>query len=231
MRESEARLALALGVVVLDQLSCSVQETLLRLSEAPRRAIAKVTGRSHLDLRRPTGVTLPPPAAVTNRLEAMFEALSELGSQPHVAAAFALACDALLSQLPCCAVGAGLYHIDSDELQFVTTRGPSRELLPDAPVPRRDFLPDGACEQAVIVRGAASRRSWIGGTCDHATALVCPIIHDGQLLGLLVLTDRNGTTALSPHDVELVRYVASQLAGFIHEQRHRSVPAATAPSR
>lgn len=173
-------------------------------------------------------MSVPPPPSVTNRLEEMFDAVSELGEQPHVAAAFELACDALQRLLPSEVVGAALYHIDSDELRFVTARGPGLQFLPDAPVARRDLLSDGACDHGTIISGSAAQRSWVGATSDEASALMCPIAHEGHLLGLLVLTDPHGATGFTSHDLDLVRYVAAQLGSFIHEQRHRSSSATPA---
>lgn len=209
---------------MLTNLSHTFQDTLLRLSDAPRRAFERVWGRRF----SPAGaapLSSPPPANVTTRLEAMFDALSDLSAQPHVAAAFELACDALQVLLPTDLVGAGLYHIDTDEFRFVTARGLARELLPSAAVARRGCLSDVAHEQAVVLAGAASS-CCLGEALADASLLLCPVTCESNLLGVLVLGDTTGAAVFTKHDLELARYVAEQLGSFIHEQRHRSVHAA-----
>ena len=51
--------------------------------------------------------------------------------------------------------------------------------------------------------------------------MLAPIIHDRRLLGLLVLAHPISTPEFSDHDVELVRYVSSQLGDAIHCLRLR----------
>jgi GAF domain-containing protein len=166
-------------------------------------------------------VSLPPPEHVT-RLESMFEALSELPAQPHVSAAVELASEALQAELPVEALAAGLYDIDVDEIRFVAANGARCDSLRGTAMPRARCLVGFSAEEAIITSGGPSGAAWIGSGEDGSTVLLCPVLHDGNLLGLLALADPLCAASFSRHDIELVRYVAEQLAAFVHAQRQRS---------
>ena len=204
------------------------RNAVMRLADAPQRTLSKVTSR--FGSRTKSGVVsiAPPPEHITRRLEDVFDALSELSFQPHVAAALDLACDVLQTELPTEAVAAGLHDIDADEIRFVTARGIGHERLRGTAMPRSRCLVGYAAEQAITTAGGAQGVAWIGGGGAQSTVLLCPIVYDANLLGLIALADPLCTASFGPYDVELVRYVADQLAGFIHAHRQRPAPAAVA---
>jgi len=193
------------------------------LSHTLLNAVLRLTGTPQ-DTRtapRPVPPSIPPPDHVVRRLEDVFEALAELSHQPHVAAAFELACDTLQAELPTETVVAGLYDIDADELRFLAARGVEHDLVRGTSMPRALCLVGGAAEHGIITHGGADGADWLGAGGEDSTILLCPILHDGHLLGVIALADPLCTAQFSRHDLELVAYVAGQLAGFIQAQRHR----------
>lgn len=189
------------------------------LSSILRNAVSRlVTSRSGEPVKPPS---IPPPEHLS-RLETMFESLSELSSQPHVAAALELACDALQSELPTAAIAAGLYDIDADEVRFVVARGAGSEQLSGAAVPRARCLTGYAAEGPIIARGGRDAVDWIGDGEEGSTALLCPILRDGNLLGIIALADPLCAAQFESHDTDLVRYVAEQLAELIHAHRQKT---------
>ena len=211
-------------------LSYILRNAVTRLTDAPQRTLSRVTARFAPRVGAPAKANShPPPDHVTTRLEGVFEALSELSFQPHVAAALELACDALQAELPTEAVAAGLHDIDANEIRFVTARGVGEASLRGTAMPRARCLVGYAAEQAIIIPGATEGIDWIGGNGPESTVLLCPILHDTHLLGLLALADPLCSAGFGPYDLEVVRYVADQLAGFIHEHRaaYASAPRAS----
>lgn len=171
----------------------------------------------------------PTPDYITSRLETVFDALSELPLQNGVAAALELACESLSSELPTAALAAGLYDINCDEVRIVAARGPERDLLRGTVLSRESCLLGYAAEEAVIVRGDARGADWLGSGDADSTVLLCPIVHDGHLLGVIALAEPLCAAVFSHHDRELVSYVARQLAAFIQTERLR--PSLPAPPR
>lgn len=163
----------------------------------------------------------PPPDHVVLRLESVFEALSELPSQPHVAAAFELACETLEAELPSAGVAAGRYDIDADEIRILAARGVQHETLRGMAMPRARCLAGCPGEKAVITSGAAGAADWLGSGDADATAILCPIVHDGHLLGVIALAEPLCAAQFGQHDLDLVSYVAEQLANVIQAHRHR----------
>ncbi len=205
--------------------------SMTHLSSILRAAVSRLTDVPHWTRSRAGGParrapiakphSIPPPEHET-RLETMFEALSDLSFQPHVAAALELACDALQGELPTEAVAAGLYDIDADEIRFVVARGERRASLGGAAMPRARCLTGYATEGPIIIRGGRDAVDWIGSGEDGSTVLLCPILHDGNLLGVIALADPLCSATFARHDTDLVRYVAEQLASFIHAQRQKT---------
>jgi len=167
-------------------------------------------------------ISSPPPDAVMMRLESVFEAMSELPSQPHIAAGLDLACDTLQAELPTQAVAAGLYDIDCDQVHIVAARGVEQDLLRGAVMPRARCLVGGAAEQAIIASGDANGADWLGEGGEGSTVLLCPILYEANLLGVLALADPLCTAQFNQHDLDLTSYVAGQLAAFIQSHRHRA---------
>ena len=67
---------------------------------------------------------------------------------------------------------------------------------------------------------------WLGSGEQGAEVLLCPIASDDHLFGVLAVADCLCTDRFASHDLELVSYVASQLASFIQTLRQcPSMPA------
>jgi GAF domain len=213
--------ALAPTDLGVTHLSARLRNAVLRLADAPQRTLSNLASRVGPSSGVRPPVSVPPPEHLT-RLESVFEALSELPEQPHVAAAFELACDTLQAELPTQAVAAGLYDIDADQIRFVAARGAKRDALCGSAMPRARCLSGYAADEAIITGGGPDEADWIGSGEEGSTVLLCPILYDANLLGVLALADPSCTAHFSKHDMDLVRYVAEQLAGFIHAHRQRS---------
>lgn len=208
-------------VTYMAYLSSILRNAVSRLADVPHWTRSRIAARSDLDGRlKPRSI--PPPEHLT-RLETMFEWLSELPSRPHVAGALELACEALQAELPTEAISAGLYDIDADEVRFVVARGPRSDQLCGTAVPRARCLTGYAAEGPIILGGSERNAAdWIGSGEEGSTVLLCPILHDGNLLGLIALADPLCSARFERHDTDLVRYVAEQLAEFIHAHRQRT---------
>jgi GAF domain-containing protein len=168
----------------------------------------------------------PHPSTSCAGSKTVSEALSELSFQPHVAAAFDLACDTLQAELPTEAVAAGLYDIDSDEIRIVAARGPEHDALRGSAFPRASCLVGYASMEPTITSGTAHGAQWLGSGGEDSTVLLCPILHDAHLLGVLALAEPLTVARFEDHDRGLVSYVADQLASFIQTHRHRALACA-----
>lgn len=208
--------------------SHTLLNAVLRLSGVPQQTLSKVTARLSGKTQQPTSSATPD--HVVMRLEYLFEALAELSSQPDIAAALDLACDALQAELPTEAVAAGLYDINSDEIRIVAARGLARELLCGTVMSRERCFVGHVGEHAIIASGQAGGADWVGAGEEGSTVLLCPIHHESNLLGVLALADPLCTAQFSHDDLELVSYVAGQLVAFIQAQRMRPSIAAPSPS-
>jgi GAF domain-containing protein len=208
-------------------LSHTFRNAVLRLADAPQQTLSKVTARFSGALESEPSASSTPDH-VMRRLESAFDALSELSFQPHIAAAADVICDTLQAELPSAAVAAGLYDIDSDEIRIVAARGMDHDLVRGAVMPCGRCFAGRAPEGAIIVSGDADGADWIGPGEGGSTVLLCPILHDTNLLGALALAEPLCTADFSRHDLELVSYVAGQLAAFI--QAHRLRPSLPAPA-
>ncbi|HMI91163.1 MAG TPA: GAF domain-containing protein [Polyangiales bacterium] len=192
------------------------------LSHTLRNAMLRMLDASPFGMgRRGAASSRPAPDNVVRRLENVFEALSELSLQPHVAAAFDLACDTLQAELPTEAVAAGLYDIDSDEIRIVAARGAEQSALRGSAFPRASCLVGYASMEPTITSGNAHGAHWLGSGGQDSTVLLCPILHDAHLLGVLALAEPLRVERFEDHDRGLVSYVADQLASFIQTHRHR----------
>ncbi len=221
MIEGAARAATSIVRPMKSHISHTLLKAVLRLADAPEQTLSRVAARlsTPLPFER---ISSPPPDAVVMRLESVFEALSELPSQPHIAAALDLACDTMQAELPAHAVAAGLYDIDCDEIHIVAARGVEQDLLRGSVMPRARCLVGGADQTAIIASGDAHGADWLGEGGDGSTVLLCPILHEANLLGVLALADPLCTAQFSQHDLDLTSYVAGQLAAFIQSHRHHA---------
>jgi GAF domain-containing protein len=200
---------------------------LQRLVEAPEQALSKVTARLSRGAQ-PAPIATSTPDHVERRLERVFDALSDLAFQPDTAAALDLACDTLQAELPTAAVAAGLYNINSDEVRIIAARGLDDALLRGSVMPLARCFANRAAEHAWIVSGDADGADWLGTGEQGTTNLLCPILHDANLLGMIALAEPLCAAEFNDHDLELVSYVANQLAGFI--QARRVSPSLAAPA-
>lgn len=203
---------------MITHLSHTFLSAVLRMARAPQSTLSRVAARISAPKVAADADTDTPDHIVT-RLESVFDAMSELSSQPDVGSAFELACEALLAELPSGAMAAGVYDIDSDEVRIIAARGPERDMLCGAVLPRARCLVGYAAESAVITDGEAHGSDWLGERVEGDTVLLCPIRHDANLLGLLALANPLCAAHFTEDDLEPVSYVADQLAGFI--QAHR----------
>lgn len=209
------------------RLTQTLLDTMLRLADAPQQTLSKVTARFS-NMPRPEVNESAAPDHVIARLENVFEALTDLSFQPQIPAALDLACDALQAELPTEAVAAGLYDINSDEIRIVAARGVERELLCGSIVARERCFAGHAGEEPIITSGHADGADWFTAGQEGSSVLLCPIQHESTLLGVIALADPLCAASFDHHDLELVGYVANQLASFIraHRLRPSIVPAA-----
>jgi GAF domain-containing protein len=198
-------------------LSHRLLDVVQRLANAPQQTLSKVSARFGAQLPEDPALNAAPDHVV-RRLESVFEALSDLSFQPDIAAALDLVCDTLQAELPTAAVAAGVYDINSDEIRIVAARGLEYDLLHGTVMPRERCFASAA-EHAIIIRGDAA--DWLGTGEQDSTVLLCPVLHDGHLLGVLALAEPLCTAEFDHHDLELLGYVAEQTAGFIKDHRLR----------
>ena len=195
--------------------------TLKRIADRSLRAVEVVKSlRPPLTALRLSSAP-PPPPYVQSRLEEVFDALADLSLQPSIVTALELASDALASELPTAAIAAALHDIDNDEMRFVVARGVGHELLKGTAMPLAECLVGHAAYDVVLTDGGPDGARWIAPEGKESPVLLCPIIHDRTLLGLLALAEPICAAEFGNHDVELVRYVSDQLGSVIHDLRHR----------
>jgi len=205
----------------MTELSYALRSAVLRLADAPQRTLSKITAHFTPELSS-NAHSQHPPAHDTARLENVFVALSELAQQPHTAAALELACDTVAGELPSEALAAGLYDIDTDEIRFVVARGVGDDLLRGTALPRAQCLVGYAAEGALITRADEAGADWLGSGASETPVLLCPILSETSLMGVLALSGPQGKPGFDAGDVELLEYIAQQLATFIQSQWRRA---------
>lgn len=205
--------------------SHTLLNAILRLADAPERTLSRVTARLTAAPAEPA--TSSTPDHIVRRLENVFELLSDLAFQSDITGALDLACDTLEAELPTAAVAAGLYDIDADNIRIVSARGLEHELVRGTVLSRARCMSGFAAEEAIVVSGEIGGADWLGTTDAGTTVLLCPILHEANLLGMLALAEPLCSDQFDSHDLELVAYVAGQLAEFI--QSHRLRPSLPAP--
>jgi GAF domain-containing protein len=198
----------------------SIRTALKRIADSPQRVVASLRGSLAPAISR-LSVAPPAPAHVENRLEDVFDALADLSLQPNIATALELASDVLESELPTATLAAALHDIDTDEMRFVVARGSGHETLKGTAMPLADCLVGPSAYELVLTDGGPQGAAWIAPEGAQSPVLLCPILHDRHLLGLLALADPICSAQFGDHDVELVRYVSGQLGSVIHELRQR----------
>ena len=201
-------------------LSPTLRNALRRIADGSQRAMDVMTS-----WRRPlAGVRMtsaPPPPHVEARLEQVFDALADLPLQSSIGAAFELAGEALASELPTATMAVGLHDIDEDQMRFVVAQGAGEERIRGVAMPVAACFPGPTAYEIVLTHGGADGARWIASEDDRAPVLLCPIVHEQTLLGLVALAEPMCAADFGKHDIALVRYVSDQLGSFIHDFRLR----------
>ncbi|HEX2676469.1 MAG TPA: GAF domain-containing protein [Polyangiales bacterium] len=203
-------------------LSHTLADAVQRFVEAPEHVLSRVAARFSAP-PQPAPAVPPTEDHILLRLERVFEALTDLPFRSDVAAAFELACDALQDELPSEALIAGVYDIDADEIRVTSARGAEADLLRGMLLSRERCFLGRTHEEPFVIEAV----DWIGSGEPGGQVLLCPIVHDGNLLGVLAMADPLCVAQLGEHDVELVQYIAERLAVFMQALRERpSLPPA-----
>jgi hypothetical protein len=175
-----------------------------------------------------------PPAQMSggahdDRLADVFEALGGLSRLPSAADALDFAVQLLARSVPCEAVAACLYDINTDELRFVALTGPGASEIQGRAVPRSSGLFGQAARlehHASVFRDVFMEPSFDPELdsrpgLDARTVVLRPIVHEHQLLGMLQLINRQGKLEFTGEDAHLVSYIAERLADFINAARRQ----------
>lgn len=135
----------------------------------------------------------------------------------------------LLGELvPCEAVSACLYDIDTDEFRFVSMSGPGSDERRGEAVPRAMGIMGAVAEMhdsagvRLVQPGSDPRFDpGVDGRVglEPRDLLYQPVTHHGLLLGVLQLLNRASGRGFSESDGDLVAYVARQTGEFLHQAR------------
>lgn len=135
----------------------------------------------------------------------------------------------LLGELvPCEAVSACLYDIDTDEFRFVSMSGPGSDERRGEAVPRAMGIMGAVAEMhdsaALRLTQPVSDPRFDPGVdgrvgLEPRDVLYQPVTHHGLLLGVLQLLNRASGRGFSESDADLVAYVARQAGEFLHQAR------------
>jgi hypothetical protein len=174
------------------------------------------------------GSSIPRDHEPDDRLASVFEALHELAHLSTPAEGLEFVVHLLETTVPCAAIAACLYDINTDELRFVALTGPGENALRGTAVPRNQGLlgrAAGIDHGALLIRNIAEEPGYAASSdgrpgLDAQNMLLRPLVHEGRLLGLLQLINR-ATGAFSAPDQHLVNYAADRLAAFLREARDR----------
>jgi putative methionine-R-sulfoxide reductase with GAF domain len=166
-----------------------------------------------------------------DRLASVFEALHELALLRTPVEALDFIVKLLETTVPSAAISACLYDINTDELRFVAATGPGSETLRGTALPVSQGLFGLAArtqQNALVIPDIAEAPSYdshIDGRPGLRTEnlLLRPVIHEGNLLGMLQLINRTSGSFSAP-DVHLVNYTADRLAEFLRDARGRGRP-------
>jgi hypothetical protein len=179
----------------------------------------------------PPAPSSPPSGGHDDRLADVFEALGALGRLTSAADALDFAVKLIERTVPCEAVAACLYDINTDELRFVALTGTGAAELQGRAVSRASglFGPAARLEhhasvfKDVFVEPAFDPEIDSRPGLDARTIVLRPIVHEHQLLGMLQLINRTGRLEFTSEDAHLVSYIAERLSEFINAaRRHRS---------
>lgn len=164
-----------------------------------------------------------------DRLASVFEALHELPHKQTPHEAMELGLEVLGSTVACAAMSGCLYDINTDEMRFVAATGPGADKA------RGSAL---ALNQGIFSRAARDEHGTLivhhmsdapdfdperdgREGLETENLLFRPVAHEGRLLGMLQLINRN-SGFFSAADAHLVSYIADRLAEFLHQHRARA---------
>jgi hypothetical protein len=173
--------------------------------------------------------SLAPPAPENDeRLADAFEALQDLAALTTASDGLDFAVRLIDRLVPCEAVSACVYDINTDELRFVALSGTSAADMRGHAVPSTVGLLAASLraeDRVSVFPNVASESAFDPGVdgrpfLEVRDLMYRPITHDGRLLGLLHLANRSAATFSRP-DAALVDYVARQLAPFLRDANLR----------
>lgn len=169
----------------------------------------------------------PEAGGADDRLADIFEALTELHHQPNASAGLDFVMQRINEYLPCEAASGCLYDINTDEVRFVAVSGTGAETQQGAAVPSKLGLLGEAAhggDHAMAIADVAVEPKFRADVDGRAgltvrNQLLRPLIHEGHLVGILQLTNRQEHPQFLDGDINLINYAAEQLAAFIYSVR------------
>lgn len=172
----------------------------------------------------------PAPRGVDDRLANAFEALQDLFFLTTPVEGLDFVLELLADLVPSEASSACLYDINSDELRFVALRGPGAPERQGEGVPRLSGLMGAAAtsSEGVLlsenvphdVRFDPGVDGRIG--LEPVTMALMSVTHQGRLLGMIQLINRQQQAQFSRADANLIAYVSEKLGEFLYSARMRS---------
>jgi GAF domain-containing protein len=161
------------------------------------------------------------------RLVKAFEASQDLFFLSTPVEGLEFATRLLKELVPYEAASACLYDINTDEFRFVTLDGAGAEQRQGEAVPNNVGILGTASRriaEALIVEDATMDERFDPGVdgrvgLEARSLLYMPVNHQGRLLGMLQLINRDGRPSFSTADGDVVAYVAKQLGEFLHQHR------------
>ena len=132
--------------------------------------------------------------------------------------------------IPCEAIAACLYDINTDELRFVSVTGFGASSVQGTAIPRaagligRSIQDPARCGNFddVMVEPAYNQATDSRPGLDARNMLVRALSREGQLHGVLHLVNRVGLPTFTSDDENLLNYVADRLAEFLQAARAAS---------
>lgn len=165
-----------------------------------------------------------------DRLASAFEALQDLFFLSTAFEGLDFVMSLLEELIPSEAGSACLYDINTDELRFAALRGLGADDRKGDGVPRVSGLIGAATlapGSALLIDDVASDPRYDPGVdgrvgLEPKTMVLIAISHQGRLMGLLQLINRQGGGAYTGADANLLAYVAGKLGEFLQTVRMRS---------
>ncbi|HEY6878983.1 MAG TPA: GAF domain-containing protein [Polyangiales bacterium] len=164
---------------------------------------------------------------VDGRLATAFEALPDLYFLPTPVAGLEFAIQLISRLVPCEAISACLYDINTDEFRFVAVVGPGASERRASAIPSQVGLFGAAkrslADALVIPKVSEDRRyePAVDGRSDleMLDLAYVPLRRNGQLLGMMQLINSAGDRGFTPADVAVLHYLTNQLSEFVATRR------------